>query len=82
MFRAGSCRVRLHLITTTCDRGPVTNMSTNDEPSIVGLVIPVYVVSEADSCPSTFEDVLDYVFNKMWDTGEVVRFSNVVTFGG
>ncbi len=57
-------------------------MSENDGPSITGLVIPVYVVSGADSYPCILEDVLDYVFRQMWDTGEPVRLSNIVTFGG
>ncbi len=57
-------------------------MEPSSDPKITGLVIPVYSVTGADTILLTFEDVLEYVFSKMAETGESVRLANIWTYGG
>lgn len=58
------------------------DMNLDNAPSIDGAVIPVYVVSGIDSCSYMMNDIMEYIFEQMWDTGESVGLANIVTFGG
>lgn len=57
-------------------------MRTNEIEQISDLVIPVYVVTDAASSPLVLEDVLEYVFAVLAETGGSVRLANIMTYGG
>lgn len=72
----------MRLSAADADRPHGDHMRTNRIEKTSDIVIPVHVVTGADSYPLVTDDLLEHVFEELGGTGGTVRLANILTADG